>query len=178
MSKVLIYGSYGYTGTLILQIALQKCPALTFVLSGRDKDKLMKQARILNKPFEIRQLSFEPFQKQLDQKTIDEWLEDVKLVVNCAGPFKSTMYAVSDACLRKKVHYIDITGEIEVMEYIASLDAKAKDAGIMMLPAAGFDVVPTDCLALHLKRRLPTADTLEMIIKPPDSGASTKETKK
>jgi short subunit dehydrogenase-like uncharacterized protein len=30
----------------------------------------------------------------------------------------------------------------------------------VLLPGAGFDVVPSDCLALHLKRRLPTATRL------------------
>jgi short subunit dehydrogenase-like uncharacterized protein len=27
-------------------------------------------------------------------------------------------------------------------------------AGVMLLPGAGFDVVPSDCLAAHLNRRL------------------------
>ena len=30
----------------------------------------------------------------------------------------------------------------------------------MLLPGAGFDVVPSDCLAAHLKRRLPSASSL------------------
>jgi len=32
----------------------------------------------------------------------------------------------------------------------------------MLLPAVGFDVVPTDCLAVHLLRRLPSATRLEL----------------
>jgi short subunit dehydrogenase-like uncharacterized protein len=32
----------------------------------------------------------------------------------------------------------------------------------MLLPGVGFDVVPTDCLALHLKQRLPTATRLAL----------------
>lgn len=32
----------------------------------------------------------------------------------------------------------------------------------MLLPGVGFDVVPTDCLAAHLKRRLPTATRLAL----------------
>jgi short subunit dehydrogenase-like uncharacterized protein len=33
---------------------------------------------------------------------------------------------------------------------------------VILLPGAGFDVVPTDCLALHLKQRLPTASRLTL----------------
>src|SRR5260370_22341716 len=32
----------------------------------------------------------------------------------------------------------------------------------MLLPGVGFDVVPSDCLAAHLKRRLPSASSLAL----------------
>jgi len=43
---------------------------------------------------------------------------------------------------------------------IAALDAEAKAAGVMLLPGVGFDVVPSDCLAAHLKVRMPAAQKL------------------
>ncbi|MEJ2559511.1 MAG: saccharopine dehydrogenase, partial [Anaerolineae bacterium] len=58
--------------------------------------------------------------------------------------------------------YLDLTGEIPVYEALANRDAEAKARGIMILPGAGFDVVPTDCLALHLKQRLPSATHLKL----------------
>ncbi len=67
-----------------------------------------------------------------------------------------------EACLRNKKHYTDITGEIAVFEAMAARDQKAKDAGIMIMPGVGFDVVPSDCLAKHLKDRLPTATHLSL----------------
>ncbi len=67
-----------------------------------------------------------------------------------------------EACLRNKKHYLDITGEIAVFEALASKDEAAKQAGIMIMPGVGFDVVPSDCLAKHLKNRLPSADTLTL----------------
>ena len=39
---------------------------------------------------------------------------------------------------------------------------KLKAQGIMLLPGVGFDVVPTDCLAVHLKQRLPSATRLTL----------------
>jgi short subunit dehydrogenase-like uncharacterized protein len=69
---------------------------------------------------------------------------------------------MSDACLRRGAHYLDITGEIAVFEGLARRDAEARAAGIMLLPGVGFDVVPSDCLAAHLARRVPNAVRLAL----------------
>jgi short subunit dehydrogenase-like uncharacterized protein len=45
---------------------------------------------------------------------------------------------------------------------MAKLDAKANAAGITLMPGVGFDVVPSDCLAMHLKNRLPSATHLQL----------------
>jgi short subunit dehydrogenase-like uncharacterized protein len=65
-----------------------------------------------------------------------------------------------DACLNTGTHYLDITAEIRVMEALARRDAEARRRKIMIMPAVGFDVVPSDCLAAHLARRLPGAQAL------------------
>jgi short subunit dehydrogenase-like uncharacterized protein len=67
-----------------------------------------------------------------------------------------------EACLRNKRHYLDITGEIAVFEAMAARDNLAKEAGVMVMPGVGFDVVPSDCLALYLKNRLPSATNLTL----------------
>jgi short subunit dehydrogenase-like uncharacterized protein len=69
---------------------------------------------------------------------------------------------MAEACLRTGRHYLDITGEIAVFEAMAARDRQAREAGVMLLPGVGFDVVPSDCLAAHLKRRLPSATTLTL----------------
>jgi short subunit dehydrogenase-like uncharacterized protein len=65
-----------------------------------------------------------------------------------------------EACLRAGAHYLDISGEIAVIEALARRDATARQRGIMVMPAVGFDVVPSDCLAAHVARRLPGAQRL------------------
>jgi short subunit dehydrogenase-like uncharacterized protein len=82
--------------------------------------------------------------------------------LNCAGPFVNTFKPVVAACLRAGTHYLDITGEIPVYQALADLDEEAKTKGVMLLPGIGFDVVPTDCLAVHLKQRLPSATHLTL----------------
>jgi short subunit dehydrogenase-like uncharacterized protein len=66
------------------------------------------------------------------------------------------------ACLDAGIHYIDVTGEIDVFDAVFARHDDAVAAGVVLLPGAGFDVVPTDCVAATLFEALPTATTLEL----------------
>lgn len=151
---ILIYGCYGYTGQLISEHAVAS--GLKPVLAGRDAKKVLALANKLSLPSLVFDLT--------DAKVVADKLRDFKVVIHCAGPFKYTSRVMVKACLLAKTHYLDITGEYEIFENIFRLNQEAKDAGILLMPGVGFDVVPTDCLALHLKTRLPAADTLEMAL--------------
>jgi short subunit dehydrogenase-like uncharacterized protein len=151
----LLYGASGYTGELIARLAVER--GLRPILAGRDQSKFQRLADQLK--CDTREFALD------DPAAIDAALADVPAVMHCAGPFSRTYRQMAEACLRNRVHYLDITGEIEIFEALAKRDAEAKAAGIMLLPGAGFDVVPSDCLAAHLKRRLPTATYLALVIK-------------
>jgi short subunit dehydrogenase-like uncharacterized protein len=151
-NNFLLYGSYGYTGRLIAQEAVRR--GLHPILAGRDEEKLRRQAAELG----VEYLAFSLDEDEL----IDTALEGMNAVVHCAGPFSHTFRPMIESCLRTGTHYLDITGEISVYQALADCDQRAKEAGIMILPGAGFDVVPTDCLAAHLKSRLPTASDLTL----------------
>src|SRR4029450_5888511 len=97
-----------------------------------------------------------------DPAALDAALQGVTAVLHCAGPFSATARPMVEACLRRRVHYLDITGEIGAFERLAARGEEAARAGVMLLPGVGFDVVPSDCLAAHLKRRLPSATSLAL----------------
>lgn len=150
----LLYGAYGYTGQLVARMAVER--GQRPVLAGRNADKLGALAAELDLDYTVCALD--------DSAALDAALADVPVVLHCAGPFSRTVGPMAAACLRTGTHYLDITGEIGVYEHLAALDAEAKAAGVMLLPGVGFDVVPTDCLALHLKKRLPSATHLDLAI--------------
>jgi len=79
---------------------------------------------------------------------------------------------MAEACLRTQRHYVDISGEIPGFEVLAAMDKLAKEADIMLLPGGGFDVVPSDCLAAHLKQRLPAATHLRLFVRGIGAGVS------
>jgi short subunit dehydrogenase-like uncharacterized protein len=153
---LLIYGASGYTGALIARRAVER--GLRPVLAGRRAAALAPLAGELG--LEARAFALE------DPAAIDGGLLGATVVVNCAGPFSRTAGAMVAGCLRARAHYLDITGEVDVFATLASRDAEARAAGVMVLPGAGFDVVPSDCLAAHLHRRLPSATELLLAFKP------------
>src|SRR5262249_17467912 len=97
-----------------------------------------------------------------DPAAVDRGLAGMSAVLHCAGPFARTAAPMAEGCLRAGVHYLDVTGEIEVFEGMAARAEAARRAGVTPLPGAGFDVVPSDCLAAHLHRRLPSATHLTL----------------
>ncbi|MBV9748761.1 MAG: saccharopine dehydrogenase NADP-binding domain-containing protein [Acetobacteraceae bacterium] len=152
MRPWLLYGANGYTGQLIAREAARR--GLAPVLAGRDLTKVGALARELG-------LAHRVF--ALDRAEITACdLEGMSLVLNCAGPFSATGAPMMDACLRACVHYLDITGEIAVFEQAHARDARAREAGVVLCPGVGFDVVPTDCIAAALKAALPDTTHLRL----------------
>ncbi|MEO5858307.1 MAG: saccharopine dehydrogenase NADP-binding domain-containing protein [Pyrinomonadaceae bacterium] len=152
MSNFLIYGANGYTGELITRVAVER--GMTPIIAGRNEAAIRSLAEKHGLEYRVFTLD--------DTVKLDAALDEVRTVIHCAGPFSITSKKMGEACLRTNTHYSDITGEIAVFETCALADQKAKDAGIIVMPGVGFDVVPSDCLAMHLKNRLPSATNLTL----------------
>lgn len=162
MTQILIYGAYGYTGRLITQEALDQ--GFSPLLAGRNKEKVESLALWFNLEYTVFDLN------QTD--LLEEALKKVEVVIHCAGPFSATVLPMVRACLRTKTHYLDITGEYNVFQQVHSLSEEASAAGIMLLPGAGFDVVPSDCLANYLHKQLPEASHLILAFMSTGAGVS------
>ncbi|STX49994.1 saccharopine dehydrogenase [Legionella busanensis] len=152
MNNWMIYGANGYTGELIAREA--KARGLNPILAGRNADKIHLLANELGFTSRVFSLS--------EQADLIKQLADIKLILNCAGPFSSTSQPLISACIQSNTHYIDITGEISVFEYAYGQNDQAKTANIVLCPGAGFDVIPTDCVAAKLKQALPDANYLAL----------------
>ncbi|MEM7296892.1 MAG: hypothetical protein AAF391_01335, partial [Bacteroidota bacterium] len=83
-------------------------------------------------------------------------------LIHCGGPFIHTAQNVIEACIETNTHYLDITGEYQVFDLAQGYNEEAKKKGLMIMPGTGFDVVPSDCLASHLKGKLPDAEELQL----------------
>ena len=142
-TKVLIYGASGYTAKLFTKVALER--QLNFVLAGRSHYET-KQT--------YRQFSL------ANPTEIDKHLSDVKLLINLAGPFSRTNKPLIEACIRTNTHYTDIAGEYSEFQTAFGYHQQAVTAGIMLMPGAGFGVVPTNIAAKLALEKLPDATHL------------------
>lgn len=156
----MIYGANGYTGELIAREAVARGEAP--VLAGRSEGPVATLAAELGLEHRAFDLT--------DAAAVDTGLAGIGLVLHCAGPFSATSAPMIEGCLRGGAHYLDITGEIGVFEHARSLDARAREAGVVVCPGVGFDVIPTDCTAAALARALPDATHLRLGF---DSGEGT-----
>lgn len=147
MTGWMIYGANGYSGELIARQAARL--GLSPVLAGRNAAAVGSLAAELALPHRV-------FPAERAE------LADMRLVLNCAGPFSATARPMIGAALAAGAHYLDITGEIDVFEHARTRDADARAAGTVICPGVGFDVIPTDCVARRLKEALPDATELAL----------------
>lgn len=149
--QFMIYGANGYTGRLVVNEAIQK--GLNPILAGRSESvtTFANEKGLQSKVFDL-----------FNVDEIAEHLNGVTVMANCAGPFSQTAKPMMEACILSQTHYVDITGEIAVYELGHSLSEAAQSAGIVICPGVGFDVIPTDCLAAHLKDKMPDATHLTL----------------
>jgi short subunit dehydrogenase-like uncharacterized protein len=150
----MIYGANGYTGELIAREAVRL--GMQPILAGRSRDKLEPLASELD--LETRVFNLD------DRQAVTIALHGVKLVLHCAGPFSATSAPMIEGCLEAGAHYLDITGEAPVFEHtLARAQAdRARAKGVVLCSGVGFDVIPTDCVALKLKQLMADATHLSL----------------
>jgi len=146
----LLYGATGYTGQLLARAAKER--GLRPILCGRNGPRLSELAARLGLEYRTAGLD----------EGLEQALRGVSAVLHAAGPFAATSQPMVDACLRAGVHYLDLSGEVMALEGVLQRDAEARQRGVMLMPGVGFDVVASDCLAVHLARRVRGARRLTL----------------
>jgi saccharopine dehydrogenase (NAD+, L-lysine-forming) len=155
--RVLLYGATGYTGALLAEAL--KADGCDLVLGGRDAAKLASLTRRLG--LATRAVALD------DPEGLDEALADVAVVLHAAGPFVDTAQPMMDACVRKRVHYLDLSGEWPSFLAAQALDKPAAEAGIMLMPGVGFSIAATDCLLALARARAKDAVRLRLAVSRP-----------
>ena len=149
---LLIYGATGYTGRLIVQHAL--AGGLRPIIAGRDEHAVSSMAAEYGLDWRAARVD--------EPEPVRSMAASANVLLNAAAPFATTSGPLIDACLATGTHYLDITGEADAIEATARLDDAAVRRGVMLMPGVGFDVVASDCLAVHVARRLPGVTALKL----------------
>ncbi len=152
--QILIYGASGFTGRLVAQRArdLGSSP----IVAGRNAATVVPLATELKLDHRVAPLD--------DPSAIDDMLAGVSVLVNTAGPFRETAVPLAEACIRSGCHYLDVSGEYDSIEAVSRRHGLALQKDVMLMPAVGFDVVATDCLAALVASARPGARRLHLAI--------------
>lgn len=153
--RILIYGATGYTGTLIAEHARER--GLDIVIGGRNPEKVHRLADRLGVPSAVFEAT--------DVAAAATALESIDVLLNVAGPFRVTAEPLMSAAVQASTHYLDTTAEFGTYALAASMDEAAKRAGVMIMSGVGWDVVPTDSLAVHTARRVDDPQHLTIAIR-------------
>ncbi|WP_333023863.1 saccharopine dehydrogenase family protein [Wolbachia endosymbiont of Pentidionis agamae] len=130
--KVLVLGSYGNFGERI-SFSLAKT-GINVILAGRSKEKvseLKEKIKLISPNSKIESASF-------DVTCELDLLAKLKpfVVINTCGPFQSSDYLIAKACIKYKIHYIDLSDCRDFVNNIHTLDKDAKDSGVLIVSGA------------------------------------------
>jgi len=148
---ITLFGATGYTGRLVAQ-ALSRRGLAPLRLAGRSPAKLARVAESLpNTP-----ACLVADVKRTD--TLPALCQDTRLLINCVGPFTDFGEAVLVQAVKNGISYVDISNELGYVYRMRAYDALARQAGAVVVPACGFEVVLADCAAAVLAQELAVSE--------------------
>ena len=149
---IVVHGPTGYTGQLTCrELVRWGCPIR---LVGRRPDALAELAGLL--PTDAVEVVVAAAD---DVPALVDACAGAHVMVNCAGPYMEVGDGPAQAAVASGTHYIDCTGEQDFMRLLhRRLDAAARQAGVVVLPAMGFDYAPGDLLCSLLAGGLDQVD--------------------
>jgi short subunit dehydrogenase-like uncharacterized protein len=134
MRKIGLLGATGYTGRLTAtEFALREIPVR---LGARSADRLSR--------VDAADGAERVVVDTTDREALDRFMAGLDIVVSTVGPFELLGRPVVDAAVAAGVHYIDSTGEPEFMTWAYETHSSAVTS---VIPACGYDYVPSDCAA-------------------------------
>jgi short subunit dehydrogenase-like uncharacterized protein len=150
---ITLFGATGYTGRLVARALAQveipgQPQGLPLRLAGRSPEKLARLAASLpgSPAWQVADATRPP--------SLAPLFQDSRVLINCAGPFTDLAEPVVALAALNGVHYLDIANELGYVYQMQSYDALARQNGVAIVPACGFEVALADCAAAILAREM------------------------
>lgn len=154
MSMIGVLAATGFTGRLV-SCELKKA-GLKFFLAARNATALERLSEELG-GVESRVLNVK------DPSTFAT-LDGCTVLINCAGPFIDLGEPIVQACIARKTHYLDLTGEQSFIKLVyEKYHEQAKSAGICLVPACAFEYAIGDALGKQLFSTLPGCNQIDLV---------------
>jgi short subunit dehydrogenase-like uncharacterized protein len=140
---VVVFGATGFVGRITAEYLARSAPAGARIgLAGRSLQKLMAVRDGLGDAAADWALLVAD---SSDRATLDEMVSRTAVVATTVGPYLKYGLPLVDACARSGTHYCDLTGEVLFVRQASDLHHEtAAGTGAKIVPACGFDSVPSD----------------------------------
>lgn len=138
-----ILGATGYTGRLCVAEALRR--GIPVRVAGRRREALEQL---------VAEHSGAPAPVSLQVADVHDAaaLRDVAVssdvLLSAVGPYNAHGRPVVEAALDAGTPYLDVSGELEFISWVHSQADRAREGGVALAPAFGYDGVPGECLAV------------------------------
>jgi short subunit dehydrogenase-like uncharacterized protein len=136
---VTILGATGYTGRLCARRAIDA--DLRVRLAGRRQDALGALAGELGGDVEVAVVDVG------DEQALRALAASTEVLVTTVGPYARLGRPVLEAALAAGCDYLDVSGEVEFLDWAYAQDGRAAGAGVVLCPGFGFDGSPGELLA-------------------------------
>lgn len=138
--QLVVFGASSFVGKLVCDYLLTRAPEVCWAMAGRSQRKLD----------ELRaELDCEHIPSVLadveNQASIDALAARTHVMLSTVGPYALYGEAMVRACAALGTHYCDLTGEPQwIRLMLQRYEQSAKASGALLIPASGFDSVPSD----------------------------------
>jgi saccharopine dehydrogenase (NAD+, L-lysine forming) len=151
-NQILIVGGYGAVGRIIAAELGNLFPG-SVVVAGRNGEKARALAAASNG-------RIQPLQMDVTRAhQTPEILDGVALVIICLD-LPDTRFA--EMCLRRGVHYVDITAEDPFLQQMEALDRIARDSGSTAVLSVGLTPGLSNLLAGHAQAQFDAVEQLDI----------------
>lgn len=166
---IILFGGTGYVGKLTAKYLANshQTASLRIGLAGRNKKQLVKLKQTLQH-INPRTSSWHIIEANaLNSNDMTALAESTSVIISTVGSYARFGVALIAACAQAGTDYVDLCGEtLFIRQMINEYDALAKQSGARIVPACGFDSVPSDMgmWYLHNKAQEPFGE-VTMIVK-------------
>jgi saccharopine dehydrogenase (NAD+, L-lysine-forming) len=148
MAKAIVLGGCGAVGSVTVRTLAETDTFSDVVIADYNGAKAEQLASELGGGVSAVQVD------ATHRKSVKDAIKGCDVVVNCVGPFYSTVKPILGAVIESGINYVDVCDDPDVTLEILDMDEQAKKAGISALIGMGGSPGTTNLLAMLIYREL------------------------
>jgi len=141
MAKVTVLGGCGAVGSVAVRTLVQCSDFSEVVVGDWNIEKARSMALALGPAVTAVQCDAR------DSQSVRSAIEGSQVVLNCVGPFYSTVKPILNAVVEAGINYVDVCDDVDVTLEILAMDTQVREAGVVALIGMGSSPGLTNIIA-------------------------------